>query len=201
MLVQTKVGEIVSLLMKRPITEEIVMQVSAIEEFQHLEIMGGEWIGFEEDDYMTGEEHGWLESILIILIGGYVLENKLGRVYPGDMDFILSGDAENIRIKRRPDVAFVKTERLQKTPRLFIGAPDLAIEITSPYDRSTAVQSKINEYLKYGTKQVWQMYPMTQQIVVHTPDGIAKVYKAGDVISVRDLIDGFELEVSKVFDS
>lgn len=200
MSVQTRVSEIVSLLMKRPITYEIVLQVNEFEEFQHLEITDGEWIGFEEDAYMTGEEHGWVETILIILIGGYVRKNKLGRVYPGDMDFVLKGSPDNIKIKRRPDVAFVPTHRLQKTSGYFYGAPDLAIEITSPNDRGANVQTKINQYLEHGTKVVWQVYPTTEQIVIYTPDGTSKTYKIGDVISFGEMIPGLELEVKEIFD-
>lgn len=42
---QKEVRDIVFLLMKRPITEEITTQVEAIEGFEHLEIDNGEWVG------------------------------------------------------------------------------------------------------------------------------------------------------------
>ena len=55
---QHKVHEVVRLLMQRPITEALAMQVEEIEGFEHLEIEDGNWVGFEEDETMGGERHG-----------------------------------------------------------------------------------------------------------------------------------------------
>ncbi|MEM9952956.1 MAG: Uma2 family endonuclease [Chloroflexota bacterium] len=151
--------KIVTLLMKRPITEEIAMQVGDIDLFKNLEIVNGEWIGFEQDDYMTGEEHGWIESKLLIFIGNYVITNKLGRIYPGDTDFVLSGNKETLQDKRQPDMAFVTKSRLQKTSGYFYGAPDLAIEIVSPTQYRPESVEKANLFMKHGTQEVWLVFP------------------------------------------
>lgn len=63
--IQKEVREIVALLMKRPITEEIAMRIEEIEGFEHLEIEDGNWVGFDEDENMGGGEHGRIEFKLL----------------------------------------------------------------------------------------------------------------------------------------
>lgn len=51
--------EIVALLMKRPITEEIAMRVESYEGFEDLDIVDGNWVlDDEEVEFMGGEEYG-----------------------------------------------------------------------------------------------------------------------------------------------
>ena len=199
--VENKAVEIVKLLMKRPITEEIAMQVDTYDGFKLLEITDGEWVGFDEDEYMGGERHGWRESILIAFLTIWALENQTGRIYSGDTSFVLDGDMDNIKVRRKPDVGFVQTNRLQTTEKYYIGAPDLAVEITSPSDTGSEIQAKIDEYFQYGTQQVWQVYPDNEQIIVYLPDGTSKKFGIGDKIGGGELLAGFELDVSKVFES
>ncbi|MAS34659.1 MAG: hypothetical protein CL610_11675 [Anaerolineaceae bacterium] len=198
--IQERVREIVFLLMTRPITEEIAMRVMETPGFEHLEISGGQWIGFEKDEYMAGEEHGWIESIIIHALTDWALKHKLGRVYSGDTDFVLEGKLGDIRQSRKPDVALVRENRLQPSKGYLYLAPDLAVEIISPTARPGAIREKLSTYLAYGVKQVWQVFPDNQQIVVNLPDGSAKTYGIGDTISGSDVLPGFELAVATVFE-
>jgi Uma2 family endonuclease len=196
-----QVREIVFLLMQRPITEEIATQVEAIDGFEHLEILDGAWVGFDKDEFMGGEEHGWIESILIHALMEWVLARKSGRVYSGDTDFVLDGTPDDIRISRRPDVAYVSDRRLQPSKGFVYGAPDLAVEIISPSERPAAIRRKLNIYLEHGVQQVWQVYPDNRQIVVNFHDGSAKTYGLNDTMSGGDLLPGFTLNVAKVFEA
>jgi Uma2 family endonuclease len=117
------------------------------------------------------------------------------------MDFVLSGNRDNLQDKRQPDVAFVKKERLQKTPGYFYGAPDLAIEIVSPSQSRPDFVEKASVYLKYGTEQVWLVFPQKQQIEVHTAETIPNVYDKTEIVPGGDLLPGFELRVSQLFDT
>lgn len=198
--VQDRVREIVFLLMQRPITEEIARRVETYQGFEHLEVVDGNWVGFEEGDYVRGEEHGWIETIVIHALMTWVLQNNSGRVYPGDTDFVLDGEPDNIRVKRRPDVAFVQSDRVQATQGYYYGVPDLAVEIISPSERPGAIREKLNIYLQFGLQQVWQVYPENRQIIVNLPDGSARTYNVGDTIPGGDLLPGFALAVASVFE-
>ena len=43
-----EVREIVSLLLQRPITEEVALRIGAMDDLKHLEIANGEWVGLGE---------------------------------------------------------------------------------------------------------------------------------------------------------
>ena len=101
----------------------------------------------------------------------------------------------------QPDVAFVKQERLQKTPGYFYGAPDLAIEIVSPSQSRPQFVKKAALYLQYGTEQVWLVFPGKRRIEVHTADDIPTVYDETDSIPGGTLLPGFELTISQLFDA
>ena len=71
-----------------------------------------------------------------------------------DVEFALTA---NDRV--RPDVLLLTRERalsvldLTKVP--VPGAPDLAVEIISPSERSSDTQLKLQAYLRHGTEEVW----------------------------------------------
>src|SRR5690606_26234812 len=118
--------------------------------FEGLEVEDGAWVGFDEDEYMSGEEHGWLEALILNLLTNWVLANRAGRVYPGDTNFVLDGTPDDIRLKRRPDVAYVQDENVQATKGYIYGVPDLAVEVISPTERPAQIRKKLHEYLEHG---------------------------------------------------
>lgn len=195
-----EVKTMVALLMQRPITEKIAMEVKSIEGFEHLEVESGEWVGFDRDEFMGGEEHGWIESLLITYLTRWVLEKKSGRVYPSDTDFVLGGTPDDIQLHRRPDVAYVQNARVVPSAGYVYVVPDLVIEIISPTEKPYKIRQKLREYIDNGVQQVWQVFPDDHEIVVNLPDGTARTYREGDIISGGNLLPGFTLAVTNVFD-
>lgn len=151
---------------------------------------------------MAGELHGAIETNLIVILSGFVKAKKLGRVYGGDTTFVLEGTPENIITMRLPDVAFVSAERAKQADRggFYYLAPDLAVEIVSPSEKTAETQAKVNDYLRTGTREVWVVYPETRQVAVLRPDGTATIYGLGQTIPGGSLLPGFSLEVTGVFD-
>lgn len=196
---EKEVREVVYLLMRRPITEEIAMRVEAIPGFKHLEITDGEWVGFEEDEFVGGERHGWLEALLLHVLVDWTLQTKAGHIYSGDTVFVLKGVPGRIELKRQPDIAFVAADRVRPSAGCFYGAPDLAVEIISPSERPNEIQRKLQEYLASGVRQVWHVFPDTQEIVVHFPDGSAHTYRVGAVLPGGELLPGLSLNVADIF--
>lgn len=197
--IRAQVRDIVFLLMKRPITEEIAMQVLETPGFEHLEIIDGDWAGFDEDEYVSGEQHGWIEALLVHAFTTWVLQEHAGRVYPGDTVFVLAGSPDDIQLRRRPDVAFVRNANVQPTTGFIYRSPDLAVEIISPTEKPVEIRQKLQDYLTHGVSQVWHVYPESRQVVVNYADWTARTYSAGDTISGSDLLPGFALEVAAIF--
>ncbi len=187
----------------KTITEDQLMQLEADD--RHFEVIDGQLVELDptSDGYgkeMTGEQHGWIEAILLHAIMQVVLEKKLGRVYPGDTSFVLDGEPGNIQIMRKPDIGFVKSENIVSSTGYIYRAPDLAVEVILPSERPGTVQGKLRDYFTFGTQQVWLIYPEKQQIVVQYPDGTAKMLNLDETLHGGDLLPGFALELMHVFE-
>lgn len=112
-----------------------------------------------------------------------------------DVEFALD---ENWRV--RPDVFVLLAARKGSIDpgRVPIpGAPDIAIEVISPSEHAADALDKVQAYLRAGTKEVWQAYPKTRTILVHTTAGIGRIDAGGRIAT--PLLPGFELELKNVF--
>lgn len=166
------------------------------------EIVNGQWVG-EEGDKMTGELQGAIATNLILALGSYVKTCKLGRVYPADTTYILEEDEHGVQLLRLPDVSFVAVNRIKTQNRetCYHLAPDLAIEIIAPSARAVALRAKLKDYLRTGVRQVWHVYPETQEVVVYLPDGTVRTYDLGRTVPGADVLPDFELPVVDIFEA
>lgn len=143
-------------------------------------------------------EHSEIAAGVTIDLGNYVRQNDLGRVLV-ECDIQLDEDTV-----RRPDVAFITTERLaliEDRTKFAPIPPDLAIEVVSPSETATTTREKVGDYLKNGTKLVWVAYPKLKEVVVHYPDGSAQTLTEEDTLSGGDVLPGFELPVAQIFEA
>ncbi len=166
------------------------------------EIVDGQWVNVTEEK-MAGELHGAIATNLIIALGSYVKAHQLGRVYPADTTYILEGDEHGVQLMRLPDVSFVSVGRVKTQDRetYYQLAPDLAIEIISPSERAVDIRAKLNDYLHAGVRQVWQVYPSTQELIVNLADGTVHTYTIGQTIPGADVLPGLELPVANIFEA
>lgn len=108
---------------------------------------------------------------------------------------------------RGPDVSLVlgaDTEGDEQESGFVPGAPDIAVEVVSPSNTTAEIERKISEYLAAGAQRVWLVYPPTRtvgrRVVVHYLDGTAVTYSGGDVITDEELLPGFSLPLSEIFE-
>ena len=130
----------------------------------------------------------------------YLEENAVGRVFPSPLDVILSKHDVV-----EPDVMYVSNERGKEIlGKWVMGAPDLAIEITSPSTRRRDATIKRRLYEQWNVLEYW---------IVDTKADIVKIYRrgerqfddpvelsreAGDVLTTP-LLPGLELPLSAIF--
>jgi len=100
-----------------------------------------------------------------------------------------------------PDVSYVSDERLRdlddeecEVPPF---APDVAIEILSPGDRSRYVEHKIGVYLAGGASLVAVVDPEQRRVSLHDRDGV-RVLKEDDVLT-HPVLPGFSLALRPLF--
>jgi Uma2 family endonuclease len=145
----------------------------------------------------AGEDHGYREVEIGSILRNYVKRNRLGRVYAGDAGFRLSAGTV-----RAPDVAFVRTERVDalKSTGFAKGAPDLAVEIFSPSDSVRQLMRKVKQYFAAGCHTVWIVYPDRQEIHVLEAGGADRLLRIGDTVEAPELLPGFSVPVAEFFE-
>lgn len=146
-----------------------------------------------------GVEHGLVAGEIYFHVRGFVGEHDLGyvTVESGYILFQSEGGRDTVR---GPDVAFVAKQR---APDGFGEgyapfAPDLAVEVVSPNDLVYEVETKVDEYLRAGTRLVWVVSPRSKSVTVYTPSGISVIDSSG-TLDGGAVLPGFRLPLRQVF--
>jgi Uma2 family endonuclease len=105
---------------------------------------------------------------------------------------------------RKPDVAFVTETTWPRGLRIPPGrgwavAPDLAVEVVSPYDLAHAVVVKLHEYFLSGVKMVWQVWPNVEQIYVFTSPTQVRILTRADELTGDPVVSGFRMPLADLF--
>jgi Uma2 family endonuclease len=146
----------------------------------------------------AGFEHGDVTLELAFHVKAFVREHRLGAVLAAETGFVIGRAPDTVRA---PDVAFVSSDRLPpgRERRFAELAPDLVAEVTSPSDRVAEVNEKVGQWLDAGVRLVWVVDPQTRIVVVHHPDGLARVLRGDDVLDGGDVLPGFALPLRELF--
>jgi len=115
-----------------------------------------------------------------------------------DVEFALTANA-----RLRPDVWVVLPPRageidLSRVP--IPSSPDLAVEVISPGEYASQSLRKADFYLDHGTREVWQVYPDTREVVIYGPQGQGRRCREGAAL-VSWLLADLAVPVSQFFAS
>src|SRR5258706_7842265 len=125
-------------------------------------------------------------------------ERGLGQVYV-EAGYKLS---ENPPTWVQPDVSLITSERDRATAAAayFTGAPELAVEVASPSESAPDMERKVDALLAAGSFAVWVIYPESRKVRVFLRDGISISRGMNDKLTLPELLPGWELPVSKLFE-
>jgi len=147
-----------------------------------------------------GLTHQGVSVALTILLGNYLWDNPIGRLWttPGVVFGQISGVI--------PDIVYVRNDRLAEiaSGERVTGAPDLVIEIVSPgipnAQRDRVVKKQL--YAKYGVKEYWLVDLLSRTIEVYVLQGTAleltATYSGLDDL-VSSLLPGFRCKAEEIF--
>ena len=144
-------------------------------------------------------KHGRLAVKIAVRLEIWSEQGKHG-VVGVESGFTLS---KNPDVVRSPDVYFIRANRVPPTgvPDTFWHiAPALAVEVVSPSESAADVQEKVRDYLDAGAPLMWVVYPRSQQVVVHTADGVARTFAGDDLLVSSDVLPGFGCTVREIFE-
>lgn len=146
------------------------------------------------------EDHQLIVAELLMTMGVFAKQNKLGQLYPAPLDVIF--DENNVF---QPDVLFIKVERkataIDKNGKIIV-APDIAVEIWSPSNRKKERDEKRSIYENFGVTEYWSIYPKKQHITVETLNEVGKyeVFSEAKTTGIikSKVLEGFEIDVAEL---
>jgi len=135
---------------------------------------------------------------LAIALFSFTQTNRLGEVYHGPLDVVLS---EYTVVQ--PDILFISNRRLSiLTEENVQGAPDLVIEILSPATRERDLGLKKKIYARFGVKEYWIVDPEGETVEViplHAADFKLHQLFQGDDVLRSFLLPGLEIPLPSIF--
>ena len=143
--------------------------------------------------------HGLTAMEAGVLLYQFVYPRGLGAVFAPRTGFVLSTDPDTVRA---PDAAFVAAERLP-TGDLPVGylrlAPDLVVEVVSPSDTASELQSKVCTWLDAGCRLVWVVFPTTRSVTACRSKESVRVLTEEDTLDGSPVFEEFSAEVRDLF--
>ncbi|MEC4814704.1 MAG: Uma2 family endonuclease, partial [Scytonema sp. PMC 1069.18] len=101
---------------------------------------------------------------------------------------------------RAPDVSFVVAHRLKRTQRDFVElVPDLMVEVKSKTDQIDKLEEKIQMFLSLGTAIGILIDPDELTVSVYRLNQQPKVLRDGEVLTLPELLPGWELAISDLW--
>jgi Uma2 family endonuclease len=101
-----------------------------------------------------------------------------------------------------PDAAFLANFGFpfRYSPEAYLETiPHLAVEIRSKNDTQPEIDQKVADYFKAGVLVVWVADPVQETITEYRPGVPMRVYAATDILTIEDVIPGFQMTVRQAF--
>jgi Uma2 family endonuclease len=172
-----------------------------IEEFQRLPLEGRRW-ELIDGEVVQMEPHGMdtsaLTASLTFAIDRHVRELGLGVTLGAGCGYRSWPGQETVRVT---DLSFTRHDRLpaDRDPHDYPRwAPDLTVEVVSPFERMVTVIGRITMFLQAGTRLIWLIDPATQTVAIFRQDAAPKTIGEGDTLG-GDVLPGFSVPVAQIF--
>jgi len=133
-----------------------------------------------------------------LLLRQFVYEKELGEIFDSPIDVYFSEEDTF-----QPNIIFISKKRLNIIGKTKIeGAPDLVIEILSPFTAYYDLGRKYEVYEKRGVKEYWVVHPERKSIEIYQNEGgqfrlIQTAKEAGTINSL--LLKGLKIGLEKIF--
>ena len=131
---------------------------------------------------------------LITSLEIFFAEHQIGKTIP-DVDFALG---PNWRL--RPDIAILRMERWKEIDGNRVpvqGAPNIAVEVISPTERTTESTRKVWAYLRAGVEEVWQVFPEAKEVAVYTSHQAVRIVTADEPLTTP-ILPGWQIVVKDI---
>ena len=143
----------------------------------------------------TGKQNSGLNGQLWL----WNQQTRLGVTFDSSAGFTLPNGAI-----RSPDASWIKQERwdslnVSQKRKFAPICPDFVVELCSPSDRLTDVQTKMQEYLDNGAILGWLIDPETRTVEIYRPNQTVEVKNAPNSLLGEDILPGFKLDLQEIW--
>lgn len=147
----------------------------------------------------TGGTTGQVNFNLTGLFFAWVRTDGTGIGFDSSTGFTLPNGAE-----RSPDLAWVRRSRWEaltedertEFPPL---CPDFVVEIRSPSDRLSTLQTKMREYIDNGAQLGWLFDPREKKVYVYKPNAPVEILDQPVTLSGDSVLPGLVLHLDEVW--
>jgi Uma2 family endonuclease len=142
-----------------------------------------------------------IATLLALALGPVIKAQNLGRLSVEGLFWL-----DRLRkLKRRPDLAFISSEKWPQNKRApqteaWDLIPDLAVEVVSQSNKADEIAAKLVDYFRAGVKQVWVIYSVTRQVYVYSSLTSVQILIEPAELEGGDLIPGFRLSLTELFE-
>lgn len=147
----------------------------------------------------SGWKHGEVVGNLHGLLWRHVYERQLGKLFGAETGFLIGRDPDTVRA---PDIAFITREHLPEqdpAEAYWPGAPDLAVEVLSPNDKTGEVDEKIQSWLDAGVRLVWVVDPKLRIVTSYRSTTDVTTQTAAAQLEGGEVVRGFRCPVAEIF--
>jgi Uma2 family endonuclease len=174
-----------------------------VAEFLRLPLEGRRW-ELLNGTVVQMEPHAMTTSILtsdiLYALDRHVRERDLGVILGPGLGFRLWPEQETVRVT---DASFTPRNRIAEFRAAGNDfpwtAPDLIVEVFSPFERLGSVLKRIVMFLQAGTKMAWLIDEATRTTTVFRSDAPPKVLHEADILLGSDVLQDFAIPVAALF--
>ena len=129
-----------------------------------------------------------------------VLKEKQCDIYAAPFDVRLPDYAEasdkEVFTVVQPDIVVV-CDKSKLDERGCLGAPDLVVEILSPYTAAKDMKIKRDLYEKHGVREYWLVHPTDKTLMIYSLKQ-DKQYARAEIYTGRDIVESAVIEGLKI---
>ena len=143
--------------------------------------------------------HGCVCASIGFEVWKHVRPRSLGRVVSNNCGVITRRNPDTVR---GSDLSYYSYDRVPRgpLPQGYWPAPELAVEVRSPSDRTATVMAKVGEYLAAGVRVVLVVWPEQSTIMAYSEEFFNRSFGAGEDLTLPELFPDFRVPVRTLFE-
>jgi len=128
----------------------------------------------------------------------WLRDNRIGLAF-AETDVHLGQGPTGADLVYKPEIVFIRAERLPGMEEKLVGAPDLVVEVISRGSRRFDTQTKKDDYERSGVGEYWLIDPEREALTFYRLEGgrFVEVAATGDTFASQ-AVPGFILDLARV---